>query len=162
MLCVYTGENADKTEFINSVLLRHIAAPFDILKDENGKPYIKGNPIYFNLSHSGSFCTIAVSSSPVGIDTEVYGKGIRKGITHAFPADEQAEIKDEKDFLTHWTAREAYVKYCGGTLAHMLRQMAFTGGVLSYGGVAVPVQPRFIFTEKYVIAVCGGGEIQIM
>ena len=42
-----------------------------ILREEKGKPYIEGNPLYISISHSGDFAAIAIESKPVGIDVEV-------------------------------------------------------------------------------------------
>ncbi|MCD7729124.1 MAG: hypothetical protein LUI60_04340 [Clostridia bacterium] len=162
MIYVYIAQNADKTQFLNDVLSRHIPAPFEILKGENGKPYIKNNPVYFNLSHSGNYCAVAISGSPVGVDIEVCGKGIRKAVLSTFPHREQSEIITETDFLNHWTARESYIKYCGGTLAHMLKLLEFSGGVLHYKDSPAAPQPRLFPCKSCSLAVCGDGEITII
>ncbi|MCD8372846.1 MAG: 4'-phosphopantetheinyl transferase superfamily protein [Clostridia bacterium] len=155
MLNVYTGKTTDKKNFLNDALLRHIPASFEILRTENGKPYIKDGDIFFNFSDSGGYCAAAVSDRPVGVDIEVFKKGVRRSVLSTFCEREQKEIRGETDFLTHWTAREAYIKYCGGTLAHMLRRLSFTDGVLYCDGVPVSVQPQFFIAENYVLSLCG-------
>ncbi|MCD8309096.1 MAG: 4'-phosphopantetheinyl transferase superfamily protein [Clostridia bacterium] len=160
MIYVYFCNTKEKDGYLQNVLLQHITPPFEILRTPSGKPYINGNPVYFNLSHSGDVCTIAVSDSPVGIDIELYGRGLRKRVLSRFCEEEQSEINNKKDFLLHWTAREAYIKYCGGTLAHMLEFTSFYGGTLRYGGNPADIQPRLFANDKYALAVCGTGEIK--
>ena len=41
-----------------------------ILRNENGKPYINKEGVHFSLAHSNGLCAVAVSDSPVGIDCE--------------------------------------------------------------------------------------------
>ena len=36
----------------------------------HGKPFLKGNPFYFNLSHSGGIVACAVQTCEVGLDVE--------------------------------------------------------------------------------------------
>ncbi|MCD8040701.1 MAG: 4'-phosphopantetheinyl transferase superfamily protein [Clostridia bacterium] len=160
MIYVYFCNTKEKDGYLQKILLRHTTPPFEILRTLSGKPYINGNPVYFNLSHSGDICAIAVSDSPVGIDIELYGRGLRKRVLSRFCKEEQNEIISEKDFLLHWTAREAYIKYCGGTLAHMLELTSFYGGTLRYGGKPADIQPRLFADVKYTLAVCGTGEIK--
>ena len=39
-------------------------------RTETGKPYAKGLPVEFNISHSGDMVVCAVDDKPVGIDIE--------------------------------------------------------------------------------------------
>ena len=41
-----------------------------ILKNENGKPYIENGNVHFSLAHSNGLCAVAVADFPVGIDCE--------------------------------------------------------------------------------------------
>ena len=51
----------------------HIGLDFsesDIVTAENGKPYIKGNPVYFSISHCDGLAVSVLSTAPVGVDCE--------------------------------------------------------------------------------------------
>lgn len=39
-------------------------------KNENGKPYIEGNPIYFNVTDTKGFKAVVFSEEEVGLDCE--------------------------------------------------------------------------------------------
>ena len=54
-----------------STLLNKNIEEIVLLRDEKGKPYIKDNPVYISISHSGDFAAAAFHNSPVGIDIEV-------------------------------------------------------------------------------------------
>ena len=41
----------------------------EILRDGQGKPYLNGHPLHFNVSHSGEYLAIAVSAFPVSMWT---------------------------------------------------------------------------------------------
>lgn len=89
-------------------------------KNEFGKPYLEGNPLYFNLSHSGEWIVGAISSQPVGIDVEQIKKA-DLGIAKSFfaPSEHKAlmEIEDEKEkneaFYMLWSGKESYIKMIG-------------------------------------------------
>jgi len=94
-----------------------------ICKKKGGKPYIDGNPFYFNLSHSGNIALIASSEFEVGVDIEIIGS-VRKGvIKRAYAPSEQAFLDglgdaEKKDaFFRMWTAKESVVKYFGAGLS---------------------------------------------
>ena len=110
---------------LNKLLKAKLTEPFEILKTENGKPYIEGNPVHFSISHSGNMGIIAISDKPVGIDIEVYSDCMRYSVLERFSEREQAEIADGCDFLRHWTVREAFVKLYGLTIAKMWKRIEF-------------------------------------
>lgn len=126
----------------------------EILRTENGKPYIENNPLYFSISHSGKYAVIAVCDKPVGADLELFKDKRHDLLTSHFPLEEQAEITDERQFLLHWTAREAFIKMKGGTLAKDMKNVAYTGGKIYFGGAAQGCEIQQHFTEYGVISVC--------
>ena len=89
-------------------------------KNEFGKPYLPEIPVYFNLSHSGTWVLCAVDGSEIGVDVE-----LRRTIDPAiaerfFSAPErmvlaEANTPDEIRFLFHrlWVLKESYVKAIG-------------------------------------------------
>ena len=144
----------DVHERLNGILNKKLAQPFEILKTENGKPYIEGNPLYFSLSHSCDRGLVAISDKPVGVDIEIFKDKLRKSVIERFSAREQAEIENERDFLIHWTAREAYVKLYGLTIAKMWKRVEFFGGNIYIDGQIKQVKLRHCYFTFGVAATC--------
>ena len=76
-------------------------------------------PLEFNLSHSGSFAAIAVSTEPVGVDIEAWKEDLPVAdlAAHEFRKDESAAIGNSSEphllFYRLWTAKEAVMKCTG-------------------------------------------------
>lgn len=99
----------------------------DVLYTEHKKPYIKGHPIHFNLSHHGRLCVVAVSDVCVGVDAEsrerleynldnnVYEAWLSEKDLRAF-----AKTDDKLGFLTQkWTEKEAVLKMIGSGILNV-------------------------------------------
>lgn len=153
MIEIYLCRN-DVHERLNGILSQKLAQQFNILKTESGKPYIEGNPLHFSLSHSDDKGIIAISDKPVGADIEIFKDRLRKSVIERFSAREQAEIAGERDFLKHWTAREAYVKLYGLTIAELWKRVEFLDGKLYLDGQALSVKIRHYNLTHGVAAVC--------
>lgn len=153
MIELYLCRN-DVHERLNGILNNKLAQPFEILKTENGKPYINGYPLHFSISHSGDRGIIAISDKPIGVDIEIFKDKLRKSVIERFSAREQAEIADERDFLKHWTAREAYVKLYGLTIAEMWKRIEFLNGKLYLDGQLTSVKIRHYNLPFGVAATC--------
>lgn len=134
MLKIYFTENEDVYEKLKSYLSGLLTSPFNILRTENGKPYLEGDPLFFSVSHSRGRALIAISDKPVGADLEAVTERKYKAVLSSFPEKEKAEIANAQDFLKHWVVREAYIKMLGSTLAEKLKNLSFTDGVLYDGG----------------------------
>lgn len=137
MLEIYFTENEDVYGKLNGYLSGLTSSPLKILRTENGKPYLEGNPLFFSVSHSREKAVIAISDKQVGADIEVVSDRNYKAVLARFSAEERAEIAGTADFLRHWTVREAYIKMLGSTLAEKLNALKFVGGALYDGGVRV-------------------------
>ncbi len=135
-------------------LLGKYADPVRILKTAAGKPYLEGDPVYFSIAHSAGRAAIALCDSPVGIDYEAFRGKSRRAVYERFPARERAEISNERDFLLHWTAREAFIKMKGGTLASCLKKLEFYRGDIYFDGEKQKV--KICVCEKYggIVCVC--------
>jgi len=88
----------------------------------NGKPYLPGSKIHFNLSHSdGLFLYGLASGSPLGVDLQrVYPiANINTIIKNYFSPEEQILLNSVNEnllqdlFFAIWTAKEAYLKGTG-------------------------------------------------
>ena len=73
----------------------------ELLKTESGKPYVKNNPFYFSLSHSGDYAVCVISDTPVGIDIELDK-----------PLADSMQKRFAKNIL-EWTKKEAKGKLTG-------------------------------------------------
>ena len=120
MLAYYTGVLSTTLEFA---------------KKDQGKPYLINapSPIYFNLSHSGNFAALAVSTvGEIGIDIETIRPRNYLAIAERyFHADEQTQLlalpeaERETLFFKLWTLKEAFFKATGGGLSSGLDKVYF-------------------------------------
>jgi 4'-phosphopantetheinyl transferase len=93
---------------------RRILGPeAEILTEENGRPFVKGNPVFFNMSHSGSLLVMAVDMYPVGIDVELMKERDFAKLSSWFFGD---CIADCEGFYMRWTRFEAGLKLAGMAL----------------------------------------------
>ncbi len=135
-----------------------------VVCDENGKPYLPGEDIYFNLSHAGTWAICAVSGAPVGCDIEQLG-AYRYGVAQRFFHAEETRLleaaADEESrrdlFFRLWTLKESYVKAVGRGIAMGLSSfcVSFADGApaLSGGGDAWRFM-EYNVAEEYRCAVC--------
>lgn len=113
---LYIEENISSNDLIKRIAYDYNLSNYVVLKTKNGKPYFKGNNIYFNISNKDNITVAVTSSKPVGIDIErlIFKSSVVK---HFFSKNEQEIIKNsldkELDFTTMWVKKEAYIKYLG-------------------------------------------------
>lgn len=113
---LYIEENISSNDLIKKIAYDYNLSNYVVLKTKNGKPYFKGNNIYFNISNKDNITVAVTSSKPVGIDIErlIFKSSVVK---HFFSKNEQEIIKNsldkELDFTTMWVKKEAYLKYLG-------------------------------------------------
>jgi 4'-phosphopantetheinyl transferase len=67
---------------LGKVLLQHgLSTYYDIFETEirlssNHKPYLKDDPVHFNISHSKEMVVCAIGEFPIGIDVEFYDTAV--------------------------------------------------------------------------------------
>lgn len=88
-----------------------------ILKDDHGKPYIKGISNFISLSHSNNYFASIISASSVGIDIEKKSSKAQK-IQSKFCSNSDIQfVKGGEDldffFTRLWTIKEAVYKAYG-------------------------------------------------
>jgi 4'-phosphopantetheinyl transferase len=102
---------------------------------ERGKPALRGAPLRFNLSHSGSMAACAVArNEEVGIDIErVRPTGDLENIARRFFHAEEcrkllslSEAIRAPAFFRCWTRKEAYIKALGDGLSAPLDRFEVT------------------------------------
>jgi 4'-phosphopantetheinyl transferase len=115
--------------FLRTVLGRYLQTrPHDIQfrTSTHGKPELTAGELRFNLSHTEAAAAVAIARRrPVGVDVE----RVRENLEPLELADRffsrqeaewlraQPESKRIPAFFACWTAKEAYIKACGGGLS---------------------------------------------
>ncbi|MBO5339126.1 MAG: 4'-phosphopantetheinyl transferase superfamily protein [Clostridia bacterium] len=102
---------------------------YEFVKNENGKPFLKDIPIFFNISHTEGFCAVCINDSPIGIDCEKIDHNFEKRIPEfAKRYFLESELKlleengyDALTFFKIWTGKEAYIKKYGYNSSHITK-----------------------------------------
>ena len=81
----------------------------EVLED-NGKPYVDGNSVYFSISHSDKLVGLAFSKSKIGLDIEKKKKRNYREILKHFKIEDESITED--NFFQMWTVYEAEYKSC--------------------------------------------------
>ncbi len=157
MIKLYFCRTKDIEETLKNALHPHICGNYAISRGVYGKPYIEGNPVFFSVAHSGDDGVILVSDKQCGVDLEVYKKRKTDAYYNRLTEREKAEIReDDKLFLKNWVAKEAYIKYLGGTIA-WIKRLEYAGGVLYFDGKQADCEITVdAFSDRAVYAVCTG------
>jgi 4'-phosphopantetheinyl transferase len=121
VLAHYTGTQNDSLEFARRA---------------EGKPYLLNSPLYFNLSHSGEFAALAVTTAgEIGIDIEtIRTRNFLAIAERYFHADELKQLAARSDaereqlFFKLWTLKEAFFKATGGGISSGLDKAVFDLG----------------------------------
>ena len=97
-----------------------VPLPLEINVSQEGKPYLHGASLHFNLSHSGSFSACAVSDHPIGIDLQARSSALDALMRRCFTEEERRLVETASDpddlFTEIWTRKESYVKARGDGL----------------------------------------------
>jgi 4'-phosphopantetheinyl transferase len=147
------------------LLLEHIGRGQEIMVNEYGKPFLPGGP-YFNLSHSGDFVCLAVStSSPVGVDIEKQREEDFRALGKAvFHPDEQAFFlarPETEVFFDLWTAKESYAKMLGTGFSGEPSGFCILPGKTVFPPGKRPFLRNFNFIDGYSLALCATEPVQV-
>ncbi len=89
---------------------------FEIVISQNGKPYIKNNPVYFSISHCKNGYVCAISETEIGADIQdiiLPGKAMIKKVCS--DTEKWAEA-GSAEFTRLWTFKESVIKMKGETI----------------------------------------------
>jgi 4'-phosphopantetheinyl transferase len=113
--------NDSKLFIVGKYFLRYIIgklrgiAPSSVIFSfiENKKPATQG--INFNVSHSGNYVVIGISTEALGVDIEerVDMFDYKSLLSTCFTKNEIRHINEDIDFYTFWTRKEAILKATG-------------------------------------------------
>lgn len=128
----YKYSNSKTISIIGDILLYDLLIKHNINYDrlifhinENGKPYIKDNIIYFNISHSFDYIVTVISKKEIGIDIEKIRKTPINTINQFATQKEKNYILSstnniEERLFQIYTLKEAYFKMKGTNLNNIL------------------------------------------
>lgn len=117
----YRTDSAKKACLAAGLLLRMILGnnyEDNLITNAHGKPQLKDNSLYFNLSHSGNYVVLAVADCELGIDIEKIAPYNSNVAERCFTKDELEWLKQQKydayqPFYYLWTGKEAVMKAVG-------------------------------------------------
>lgn len=161
MIEVYYTKNEFVHRKVEILLERRLGKGFKILRTENGKPYIEGNPIYFSVTHSADRAMIALCDKPVGIDLEFYRPRKFEHILKRLSEREQNWIDGNFIyFFLGWVSKEAFIKMKGGTLAQYLKRLEYFEYSLYCDGEKVENCAVMADFAAGIYALCAEGSIE--
>lgn len=149
MKLFFTTAPVPSGEFLLRILaLEGIRTPL-ILRTPNGKPYLRSGELQFNLTHTDGLTAAAAGAVPVGLDAERRKPRKTEAVLRRLTPEERRE-----DFYRLWTAKEAYIKYRGGTAAQMLPRLTYENGLLLNCGQPVSCALTRFEIEGCEVCVC--------
>ncbi|MEM7086873.1 MAG: 4'-phosphopantetheinyl transferase superfamily protein [Bacteroidota bacterium] len=104
-----------------------------ILYDKNGRPFIKGVPLDFNITHSGNLVLCAISGTQrVGIDVEeindIQFEDFHEQMTPCEYEKISSSPNKPRAFYDYWTQKEAVLKANGEGLGIPLKSFEVIEG----------------------------------
>lgn len=104
----------------------HYDHDIQILIGEHGKPYLKDDPFYFNISHSHDYYIMACSQFPIGIDIEKHRPKHYLNIAKRFYTPEEYDYVQKykiSAFFDIWCMKESYTKYLGQSIFQTVKHI---------------------------------------
>ncbi len=185
----FKNENAQKQSLLAQFLLfkassdSGIANPISIIDyNAHGKPFLRDNPYYFNISHSEELVAVLISDYECGLDVQhtdakkssrtlmdIAGRFFTENENNYL---QNLDIKKQKnEFFRIWAIKESYLKYLGTGLSEPLNSFNVTiapcsdsyaddcayiisGKETSFVKV---LEPRF--SSEYQVAICVSRDI---
>lgn len=144
----YTTAPTSSAEFLRLVLKKN-GLDEPILRSPNGKPYLASGALHFSVTHTDGLLAVAVSKQEVGIDAERPTTRRIDALKSRLAPEEQDE-----DFYELWTAKEAYVKHLGGTLAALLPRLTYTQGNLFLDGAPLKISLCHFTLRDVILCLC--------
>ncbi len=148
MYKLYIEKNISSQDFLSKILKENYDIDkYELIYNEYGKPFLKDNNLFFNISHDNNLMVIAISDKNIGIDIEylTYNRFVLK---KCFNEKEQHKVNDkvnkEKEFTKIWVMKEAYVKMKGTGIITDLKDIDTT----KIKNIDI------IDNEEYIIAIC--------
>ena len=141
----------DQIRSILSSCLINKLSKEEVKRNENGKPYFENGP-YFNVSHSGKYVVMAVSTKEIGVDIEENVPKDMSMLIKIFNEVEAKMIKEHQDFYYLWCSKESLIK-CMGASINKVRDIPSLpfNGLKTYKGKEYQCQ-TFIL-DKHIVSI---------
>ena len=145
----------DQVRSLLSSYLKNQLSREELLKNENGKPYFANGP-YFNISHSGKYVLMAVSTAEIGVDIEEIKNKDMSSLVRIFNEAEAKMIKEHSDFYYLWCAKESLIK-CMGLSVGKVREIPGLplNGLKTYKGK--DYQCKSFIYDKHIVSITREG-----
>ena len=145
----------DQIRSLLSSYLKNQLSREELLKNENGKPYFANGP-YFNISHSGRYVLMAVSTAEIGVDIEEIKNKDMSSLVRIFNEAEAKMIKEHSDFYYLWCAKESLIK-CMGLSVGKVREIPSLplNGLKTFKGK--DYQCKSFIYDKHIVSVTREG-----
>lgn len=113
---LYIFKNTSSSEVLKKVLNENNIDDYEVIYNDNGKPYIKNNIYYFNISNKDDITVLLLSDYECGVDIEKI-KYNEKIVNKYYNKKEQRLVnkakKKEEAFTKIWVKKESYIKMLG-------------------------------------------------
>lgn len=131
---------------------------FTVDCEENGKPFVVGSDICFNLSHSGSKVLCVCGEGRIGCDIELI-KAYNEKVAHRyFCPEEQTRLANSKhsgaDFTRLWTLKESILKLTGVGMVGGLSTYNFSDKLTSRSFDSYGLHFEAFIYEGYSVSIC--------
>ena len=145
----------DQIRSLLSSYLKNQLSREELLKNENGKPYFLNGP-YFNISHSGRYVLMAVSTAEIGVDIEEIKNKDMSSLVRIFNEAEAKMIKEHSDFYYLWCAKESLIK-CMGLSVGKVREIPSLplNGLKTFKGK--DYQCKSFIYDKHIVSITREG-----
>ncbi len=145
----------DQIRSLLSSYLKNQLSREELLKNENGKPYFTNGP-YFNISHSGRYVLMAVSTAEIGVDIEEIKCKDMSSLVRIFNEAEAKMIKEHSDFYYLWCAKESLIK-CMGLSVGKVREIPSLplNGLKTFKGK--DYQCKSFIYDKHIVSITREG-----
>lgn len=147
MYKLYIEENISSQDFLSKILKEdYNIDKYELIYNEYGKPFLKDNNLFFNISHDNNLVVIAISDKNIGIDIEYlsYNRFVLKKCFNKKEQHKVSKSNKEKEFTKIWVMKEAYVKMKGTGIISDLKDIDTT----KIKNIDI------IDNEEYIIAIC--------
>ena len=121
MYKLFIEENISTNSLLKKVLKQY-KVDADIVYNEYGKPYLKDNALYFNLSNCKKYTVCVVADKEIGVDIQKITMK-ESIIDRICTSEEQKTIKTAEDFTKIWVKKESYVKCLGMGIGYGLKNV---------------------------------------
>ena len=140
----------------------------DLVYNEFGRPNLKREDIFFNISHSGKYVTCAISNKIVGIDIQKHIEKFEEIISFFSISEKEylASIPFQKllikEFFKIWTVKESYVKFLGRGLYKELDSFSLfldKKKIIDEGRIVKDIlYKNFSISEEYTMSVVASSD----